>query len=256
MGRAVDQWRESIRRRRESTHRGGWGGGGARGGLPDLQSSPHPPSGHRRFCRGLWVTSTTWLIIRRSWSLLLPKSKHPRRLLLSAALLTLFPCLELTIVAHQPLAKHYSTMVTVAVCLHEAGEPSSTYYCLVEDPNCVSVNSAFLISCTPWIMMRKRLRPVREFLNCVTWEKMLLKLLHWEKTSTKKFDVNLTQKGHDTEKPSCRQILKRLVSREAWICIIVSEAVLSADYSRPFRCLSIEHQKIVLKAIFKVFTQV
>ena len=69
----------------------------------------HQPTGH--FCRALWVTSTARLSTRRSLSLLPSKSKHPRRLLLPAALLMLLPCLELTIVAHQPLAKAYSMVV-------------------------------------------------------------------------------------------------------------------------------------------------
>ena len=37
--------------------------------------------------------------------------------LMSTALLTLLPCLELTIAAHQPLLKPYSTVVTVTVCI-------------------------------------------------------------------------------------------------------------------------------------------
>ena len=76
--------------------------------------NPHQPTGHRRFCRALRVTSTAQLSTRRSWSMLPSKSKHPRRLLLPAALLMLLPCLELIIVAHQLLAKPYSKVVTVA----------------------------------------------------------------------------------------------------------------------------------------------
>ena len=79
---------------------------------------------------------------------------------------------------------------------------------------------------------------------------MVLKLLGWENISPKEFDMNLTQLWHDVEMPSWCLILKQLDSREAWICTIVSEEVLSVD--NPSRCLSIEHQKIVLKVVFKV----
>ena len=81
----------------------------------------------------------------------------------------LLPCLELTIVARQPLVKPYSTVVTVAVCPHEAGDTSSTYYyCLMEDPDSISIKSAFPIRCTPWIMMLKKTETPKEFVNCVT----------------------------------------------------------------------------------------
>ena len=95
-----------------------------RGGLPDLQSSPaFQPN---MFLQNALSYLNSPANLRRSWSLPLPKSKHLRRLLLSAALLMLLPCLELTNAAHQPPAKPYSTVATVAVCLHEAREPSST----------------------------------------------------------------------------------------------------------------------------------
>ena len=89
---------------------------------------PHQPSSHRRFCRMLWVTSTARLIkgIVDPYSIAAPIPSTCEDFLLSAALLTPLPCLELTIAVHQPLAKPYSMVVTVAVCLHEAEEPSST----------------------------------------------------------------------------------------------------------------------------------
>ena len=68
--------------------------------------------------------------------------------------------------------------------------------------------------CAPPIRSLKRdLRPAKEFINRVTWEKMLLKLLHWGKNSPDRFDVKMTQKRHDVKMPSCRQILKQLDSK-------------------------------------------
>ena len=75
MGGDVDQRRESAHRRRRSTRRGGGGEGGG-----SQIFSPQPPTGHRCFCRVLWVTSTAQLSTgtRCNWSLLPSKSKHPR----------------------------------------------------------------------------------------------------------------------------------------------------------------------------------
>ena len=89
-----------------------------RGGLPYFPSSPafRP----QMFLQNSLGDLNSLANLGRSWSLMSPKSKHLRRLLLSAALLTLLPCLELTIIAHQPLAKTYSMVVTVAVCPHKA----------------------------------------------------------------------------------------------------------------------------------------
>ena len=128
-------------RRRESACREGGGPQrGAEGGVQRWASqifSPHQPSRHRCFCGTLWVTSTAQLILRHSWSLLPPKSQHLRPAktfcCLHTAWLTLLPCLELTIAAHQLLAKPYSTVVTVAVCpqtllqLLDRGDQSPKY---------------------------------------------------------------------------------------------------------------------------------
>ena len=117
VGGAIDQRRESTHRRRRSACRGG-GEEEPRGGLPYFQSSPafRP----QMFLQNSLGDLNSLANLGRSWSLMSPKSKHLRRLLLSAALLTLLPCLELTIIAHQPLAKTYSMVVTVAVCPHKA----------------------------------------------------------------------------------------------------------------------------------------
>ena len=117
---AIDQRRESARKRRRRAHKGGQEEE-PRGGLTDLQSSPAflPQT----FLQNALGDLNSPANLRRSRSLL---SKHLRRLLLSAALLMLLPCLELTIAAYQPLAKPYSAVVTVAVCPHEARGPFST----------------------------------------------------------------------------------------------------------------------------------
>ena len=83
----------------------------------------------------------------------------------------LLPCLELTIAAHQPLTKAYSTVVTVAVW--PRGAILNYYYnFLTEELDWVSINSPFPIGCMPWIMMLKKdWDLLKEFLNCVTWER-------------------------------------------------------------------------------------
>ena len=79
-------------------------------------------------------------------------------------LLTFLHCLELTIAAHQPVAKPYSTVVTVAVCLHEAGEPSLTITTTAyggERSHKYKLPS-FPVDCIYWIMTLKGgLRPVK-----------------------------------------------------------------------------------------------
>ena len=117
VGGAIDRRRESTRRIRRRACKGGQEEE-PKGGLPDLQSSPafRP----QMFLQNSLGDLNSLANLGRSWSLMSPKSKHLRRLLLSAALLTLLPCLELTIIAHQPLTKTYSMVVTVAVCPHKA----------------------------------------------------------------------------------------------------------------------------------------
>ena len=87
-----------------------------RGGLPNLQSSPafRP---HTFLQNALGDLNSP---------IAAPSPSTCEDFLLSAALLMLLHCLELIIAAHQPLAKPNSTVVTIAVCPHEAGEPSST----------------------------------------------------------------------------------------------------------------------------------
>ena len=70
----------------------------------------------------------------------------------------LLPCLELTIVAHQPLPKPYSTVVTVAG-LPTRGQGAILnyyYYCLTEEPDWVSINPVFPTSCMSLIMTLKK----------------------------------------------------------------------------------------------------
>ena len=103
VGGGVDQRRKTARRSSRSTHRGG----GGRRRSPEVGSPAYRPL----LQSALGDLNSPRLSTRRSLSLLPSKSKHPRRLLLPAALLMLLPCLELTIVAHQPLAKAYSMVV-------------------------------------------------------------------------------------------------------------------------------------------------
>ena len=81
------------------------GGGGWSPEVGSQILSPHQPTGIRcpTKCTG-WPQEPGYFL-SCNWSLLPSKSKRLQRLLLPTSLLTLMPCLELTIVIHQPLAQ-------------------------------------------------------------------------------------------------------------------------------------------------------
>ena len=84
----------------------------------------------------------------------------------------LSPCLELTIAANQPLAKPYSTVMTVAVCLHKAGEPSSTTTTTAWRGARLCKYKPFFLSCWLYTLdndAKKDWDPLKRILNCVTW---------------------------------------------------------------------------------------
>ena len=137
----------------------GEGGGAQRRAPRSSVLTTHQPSGHRHFCITLWVTSTARLATRRSWSLLPPQVQAPAK---TSAACCLADALAL------PWAHHHSTSASGEAlqyggdcnCLTAWGWGAilNYFYCWTEEPDCVSINSAFLVSCTPWIMTLKRLR--------------------------------------------------------------------------------------------------
>ena len=154
----------------------------------------------------------------------------------------LLPCLEHTVAAHQPLAKPYSTVVTVAVCLHESGEPSST-----TATTAWWGSPIFHIDCIHWIIPQKKdWDPLKRILNCITWEGNMCESCCIEIIGPKgvwcKFDANLTQWWHDTEMPSWCSVLKQLDSKRHGYAIM-GGVVLGINLSGPSCCLSAECQK-------------
>ena len=97
-----------VDRRRERARREQWGPaeggrGGAQRWAPQIFSHHHP-LGHRRLCRTLWVTSPAQLINSGKLITCQLSPSTCEDLLLSTALLTLLPCLGLTVAVLQPLA--------------------------------------------------------------------------------------------------------------------------------------------------------
>ena len=167
----------------------------------------------------------------------------------------LLPCLKHTVAAHQPLAKPYSTVVTVAVCLHESGEPSST-----TATTAWWGSPIFPIDCIHWIMtQKKRLRPVKKNSELHHMSrKYVWKLLHWDywpKRSLmqiwRKFDAMVTW-HRNAQLMFCP---KATWLKEAWICNY-GRSCFGYQPQRTFLLLvSWVSKKTARNVVFKSFTQ-
>ena len=167
---AIDQRRESARKRRRRAHKGGQEEE-PRGGLTDLQSSPafRPQT----FLQNALGDLNSPANLRRSRSLLPPQVQAPAK---TSAVCCLADALAL------PWAHHCSISASGKAlqcggdcsCLPAWGQGAilNYYYnCLMEEPDCVSINSLFPISCIPRIMtLKKDWDLLKYFRNCVTWE--------------------------------------------------------------------------------------
>ena len=156
VGGAVDRRRESARRRHRRACKGGQEEE-PRGVLSDLQSSPafQPQT----FLQSALGDLNSPPILRRCWSLLQPPQVP------APAKTFAVRCLADTLAL--PWAHHHSTSAS-GEALQYSGDCSCLpaqglgailnyyYYCLTEEPDCLSINSAFPISCMPRIMTLKR----------------------------------------------------------------------------------------------------
>ena len=163
----------------------------------------------------------------------------------------LLPCLEHTVAAHQPLAKPYSTVVTVAVCLHESGEPSST-----TATTAWWGSPIFPIDCIHWIMTQKKdWDPLKRILNCITWVGNMCESCCIEIIGPKgvwcKFDAMVTW-HRNTQLMFCP---KATWLKEAWICNYGRSCFGYQPQWTFLLLVSWVSKKTARNVVFKSFTQ-
>ena len=222
---AWSEWGRWLEEREhpQETKEGPQGGGGQeeepRGGLPNLQLSP--ASWPQTFLQNALGDLNSLANLRHSWSLATPSPSTCEDFLLTAALLMLLLCLELTIAEHQPLPKPNSTVVTAAVCPHRPwSHPQLLLQLLDGGAQSWKYKPFFLpINCVHWIMKLKKTETrKKEFWTAPHEKETFVKVVALTLLAQKEFDANLTQWCHETEMPSWCPIPKQLDSKETWIC--------------------------------------